>query len=580
MKSLRRIFSYIRSYKILIFVVLVLTTVFAGLDVYTTIFVEGFLDEALMSKDISMLVWITLQYIAAATGRELSEYCLDIVMGRLTGYFITDLRKDFYMKLSKFPYEYFNRVERSDIISRFVNDGERAKEALEQIFHSLYHGFSIVLFVAVMLSKNAKLTLGFLLVFPGMLFIIKFFSRRIIFTGKRIQEQLAIFVTTLNDFLAGIRVIKSFRSEKIEIKKFEINGKEYFKRHLNNVRVRAKFEFLEGWLMFLSLAAIAIFGGYEVINGNMTIGGFTFFFVALGEVHENISDFIEILGKVQTYLFASDRMFKVLDVKLVESEDKDLIRIPSIKGRVTFENVYFKYDKDSEYILKNINFDVEPGEVVAIIGKSGSGKTTLANLLLNLYRVNEGKIKIDNRIVTSLNKEDLSRQIGFVPQETFLFSDTISGNISYGTKATYDDVVRVTDQAFVSEFAEKMPDGLNSMINSEGSNLSGGQKQRIAIARAMIRDPKILVLDEATSALDTESERIVTQAISLAMENRTTFIITHKISSISKVDKIIVMNDGEISEMGSHEDLMEKNGMYSLWVKQQLIQGKKKWIKN
>jgi ABC-type multidrug transport system fused ATPase/permease subunit len=571
MKSLKRLFKYLAPNRVILIFILFFTFLFSGLDVYTNVFVEGFLDKALVDKNFNALIWITMQYITISTLREISEYILDRFMGRLSSYFILRLRKDFYNKLVELPYKYFSKSEKSDLISKFINDGERCKEVVEQVFHSLYHAFTTIIFIIVMLYKHVYLTLGFLLIVPGMLAIIKIYAKKIIFTGKRIQEQLATFVTTMKDFLSGIRIIKVFGTEKIELKKFDEDGKEYFKRQLDNVKVRAGFEFLEGWLMFLSLAAIAVFGGYEVTQGRLTLGTFTFFFVALGEVHENISDFIEILGKIQTYLFSSDRVFSILDIEVEKIDKNDLISIPKMRGSIRFDNVCFKYDQKDDLVLKNINFEVKPGEVVAIVGKSGSGKSTIANLILGLYEPTSGDVRLDNRPMVTLNKKDVNKQLGFVPQETFLFADTIANNIAYGTKFDIDQIERAAQKAFVTEFSDKMPYGLNTVISEDGSNLSGGQKQRISIARAIVRNPRILVLDEATSSLDAESSQIVTEAIFSVMSGITTVIITHKVFDAVRADKIIVVNEGKIVEIGDHDTLIKQDGIYSLWAKQQSV---------
>ena len=257
-------------------------------------------------------------------------------------------------------------------------------------------------------------------------------------------------------------------------------------------------------------------------------------------------------------------MFKILDIEVEEKDVNSLVPLSQMQGDVDFKDVSFRYPGSEAFAINNLSFSIKKGEVIAIIGRSGSGKSTVANLLLNLYDPTNGKIKIDGKDITKLKDSDLHNQISIVPQETFLFSDTIANNISYGSSNySIEDVRRVAERAFVTEFTDKMRDGMNAMVREDGSNLSGGQKQRIAIARAILRNPKILILDEATSALDAESGKLVSEAIENSMSGRTTIFITHKISSAAKADRILVMHNGELIEQGTHDQLIELDGIYS-----------------
>lgn len=575
--QLKRIFTYMKQYKLLMSISIFFAMAFAIFEVFSTLYIEVFVDtikEAVTTKDKSLytLILISFQYIGVRSAKEIGEYFFDILSGTTAGRFVFDLRKDIYRKLNALPYKYFSTTDKSQITSRFVNDVDKLRELIESLFQAVYYICVSLLYIIIMFTRHVKLTLIFILLVPSMLIIIKAYGKRISFSGKKMLEQLAIFHMTLKDYLNGIRIIKAYGTDRYEARKFKQDNIEYFNRFMENTRLNATFSLLEGIVILLAAAIVSAYGGYEVMKGTLGMGAFVFIFSALGEIHESISDLIEMISATQTYLYASTRVFELIDSKVDSIQVDNPIVLKNVEGKIEFENVKFKYQGADEYAIKGISFAVEAGKSIAIVGRSGSGKSTLANLLLRLYELQEGCIKIDGVKLEDVSLKDYRKQLGIVPQDTYLFYDTIYKNITYGVdNLTREQVEDAASKAYVLEFVRKLPEGLNTFVGEEGSSLSGGQKQRISIARALVRNPKILILDEATSALDAASEAIITSTLMEVMKGKTSVIITHKIPMAMKADSIIVMDNGEIREHGTHDELMEIKGLYHSFYVQQFL---------
>ena len=569
--QIRRIFSYLLPHKMLAIATIFFALVFASFEVFTDQFIEFFTDTIKEGeKGLALLPLLITQYIAISVFKEFSEYTLDILLGRLSGKFVSDLRSQFWKKLTRLPFRFFVDNNKGELISKFTNDAEKSTNIVVDAIFLVYHISTTLVFLAIISTKHLKLTLCLVTSVPLILIVIKLFARRIIYTGKRIQEQLAVFVTTMKDFLGGIRIIKSFGTEGFELKKFKRDNDEYYRRFQDNIVTRASFELIEGIVMSLAITIVIVYGGYEVMYGRLSIGVFVFVFNGLGEIHENISDIMEILGRVQTNVYSAQRIFDVLDMEEEIYPSVNMNIKEKTKGSIEFNNVSFKYSPIDDLVLKDISFRVEAGKSVALVGKSGSGKSTVANLLLRLYKIQDGDITIDGNSISNLPIERYRREVAVVPQDTFLFFGTIFDNISYGMEEVDEKrVLNAASKAHVLEFAKRMPEGLNTFIGEEGSSLSGGQRQRVAIARALLRSPKILILDEATSSLDGNSSKLIHKALDETRKGVTSLIITHKLSVAMKADKILFMDEGRIKEQGTHEELMDMEGAYYALYKQQ-----------
>ena len=372
---------------------------------------------------------------------------------------------------------------------------------------------------------------------------------------------MAILTSVLQETLSAIRIIKAFTMENYEKKKFKDRNKEYFVAEIRSRRIAALIGPLIGFISSFGVAFIVWFGGKQVIEGVMTTGEFIAFMGGLISLYRPLSKLGDVNSIIQQALASGERIFEILDTPSTIKNPPNPIYLSEFKDKIEFRNVSFKYE--DEVVLKNINLEIKKGETVALVGPSGAGKTTLANLLARFYDPHEGQILIDGKDLRKVDLSSLRNLLGIVTQSTILFNDTIYNNISYGNpKATEKQIIEAAKAANAHSFIEKLKDGYQTCIQEKGQRLSGGQAQRIAIARALLKNPSILILDEATSEVDSESEALIQEALKRLLKSRTALIIAHRLSTIKDADKIVVLKDGKIIDMGKHEELMAKSGYY------------------
>ncbi|MBR3746676.1 MAG: ABC transporter ATP-binding protein, partial [Selenomonadaceae bacterium] len=382
-------------------------------------------------------------------------------------------------------------------------------------------------------------------------------------TGTVIQEKLADITSLLQESISSVRVVKSFVREDYEIDRFKVENELNFKATIDNVKISSLLTPTVEFLAAVAVTFIVWFGGYEVVNGIMSAGALVAFLTYAVNLANPVKRLSRIYGKIQKAMAAIDRIFHVLDMPESVNDKPDAIELPKVSGKVSVKNVTFSYD-GIHNALEDVSFDVQPGQMIAFVGPSGAGKSTIANLIPRFYDVTAGAIEIDGHDIRNVKVNSLREQIGIVPQETLLFSTTVLENIRYGRlDATDDEVIAAAKAANADKFIRELPEGYQTQIGERGLNLSGGQRQRMAIARAMLKNPQILILDEATSALDTESEKIVQAALDDLMVGRTSFVIAHRLSTIFAADKIFVIDKGRVCESGTHKELLELGGVYS-----------------
>lgn len=417
--------------------------------------------------------------------------------------------------------------------------------------------------VGAMVYLDWKLTLFTFCTFPVVLFFMDFFGKKIRKSGHRIQQATADITSILQETLAATRVVKSFVREPYEIARFDQQNKANFYANMKSAKLMGTLSPVIEFIAALGVTAIIWFGGRSVIGGDITAGSLVAFLVYAINISNPIKRIARVLGSIQKALAAAERVFYIMDLTDTIPQKPDAITLPSVEGNVEFRHVSFAYNK-GETILHDVSFSAKPGQAIALVGPSGAGKSTVASLLPRFYDVMEGAIFVDGHDVRDVTLASLREQVGIVPQETNLFNDTVYNNILYGRlDATRDEVIAAAKAANADEFIQQLPKGYDTQLGDRGVNISGGQRQRISIARAILKNPRILILDEATSALDTESERIVQEALDRLMVGRTSFVIAHRLSTIQNAAKIIVLDKGSIVEEGTHQQLMAKHGLYA-----------------
>jgi len=554
--------TYLVPHIFIIFFTTVLASLVGAFPLAIVKLTEYLVNDVLINKDMKMLFVVSSSMVLLSIVKGFIVYYRNVISSYTSGKIVMELRLDLYKKIQSLSYDYFGGSKTGDIMSRFSIDTDKTLQILLKIFSVLSEVVSMVGLVAILFIKDWKLAIACIIVLPIVSNTIKKYSKKLRKTGKDIQESHGRLTTILQEGIGGIRIIKAFASEDYEVEKYEIENKNNFKHGIKNRKLDARVKPLVEAINTLIMALVALYGGYSVIIGKISAGELMAFLTALGLAADPMRRLTEAYSFFQSSLPALDRLYEIFDTESSVVEIENAISLENIKGNVSFESVKFSYDKKNT-IIKDFNLEVQSGEMIALVGRSGSGKSTLVNLIPRFYDVDLGIIKLDGIDIKEYKLKSLRTNIGIVPQDTFLFSGTIYSNILYGKReATKEEVINASKMANAYDFIMSLPNGFDTEVGERGALLSGGQKQRISIARAILENPPIMILDEATSALDTESERLVQDALDKLMTNRTTFVIAHRLSTILHADKIVVMEEGEIKEVGKHMELLTKDGIY------------------
>jgi len=524
--------------------------------------VKPALDDVFLKKDPKMLFLLPIAIVILFLFKGLFDYGQTYLMNYVGLRIVANMREKLYNHIQNLSLSFFTQTPTGVLISRITNDVNLIQGSVSNALTGLIKDtFTILALTGVVFYRNWKLAIIACLIFPLAIIPIKEFGKRLRKFSRKSQQRMGSLTSFLHETIIGNRIVKAFNMEDYEKQRFAQENEKFFKTVLKRVKIRAISHPMMELLGGLGVAAIIWVGGYSVIRGESTPGTFFSFLTALLMLYAPIRDLSKVNLEVQEGIAAAIRVFELLDTQPEIKEEKDAIPLPPISKGIEFRKVSFKYD--NEDVLKDISFYVNVGEVIAIVGTSGAGKTSLVNLLPRFYDVEEGEILIDGIDIRKVTLKSLRDQIGLVTQQTILFNDTVRNNIAYGSPNRSDEeVIEAAKAANAHEFIKRLPNGYDTIIGEQGVRLSGGERQRISIARALLKNPPILILDEATSSLDSESEKEVQNALGRLMQGRTVFVIAHRLSTIRNAHRIIVLSEGKIVEEGTHDELINLNGEY------------------
>lgn len=538
------------------------SAVVAGATAVMAYLVKPALDDVFIEKNRQMLIWLPFLAVAVALVKSLAAYSHEYLLSYVQQDILRRLKNRLYSHMQELPLSFFQKEKTGDLMARITIDVNIASSIFTTaVTGGIRDGFTVIGLVIVVFALIPDLAIFAFLVLPIAFYPIVQFGRRIRRVRKGAQEALADMNAFLHETLTGNKIVKAFGMEAHEKNRFLKKTHKIFRLEMKEARVKALSSPLMELLGALGGAFIIGYGGFEVIAGEYTAGTFMAFLVSVLMMYQPLKKISKVNIALQRGLAAVDRIFDILDRQSDIVEIHDPVPLKPRPNRVTFDSVYFKYDDDM--VLRNINLDVEPGEILALVGTSGGGKTSMVNLIPRFYDPARGAICIDGIDIRHTSIAALRGRIAIVTQEPILFNDSVRYNIAYGNPdATSSDIEKAASAAYASEFIENLPDGFETVIGELGSRLSGGQRQRICIARALSKNAPILILDEATSSLDSESESLVQKALENLMHGRTTFVIAHRLSTISHAHRIVVVVGGQIIEQGQHDTLMARKGEY------------------
>ncbi len=563
MKLFSRFLKYLKRYWIqLIGVIICMTAV--SLSNVVVIPLVGRLSEAIGGTDFRTLNFIVLAALVIYFVKGLFMYGQVSLAAIVSQGVVRDLRVQLYKNIQDLSLDFFSKWRTGEIISRVLSDiGVVRTATVSSVTEILPNILTLVSVLGYLTYLNWKLTLLAIVMLPIMVFTLTKFGEEMRDISRKAQEKTADIASILQETVSGIRIVKSFTMEQHEVKRFAEESDRSFWISLRGAAINATLIPLMTFLQALAVVAVVWYGAFEVVSGHLAPSNLIAFFAGIALLADPVTKLSRMHMTIQKALASANRVFEILDISPTVKEIPNPVKLERIKGSVEFRGVSFQYEPHEDMALREINVKINPGEIIALVGPSGAGKTTFVNLIPRFYDAEKGSIHVDGMDIKSCQLYSLRKQMGIVPQETFLFRGTIRDNIAYGKiGASEEEIIEAAKMANAHDFIIDFPKGYNTLVGERGVRLSGGQRQRIAIARALLRDPRILILDEATSSLDTESERLVQDALEKLMKGRTTFVIAHRLSTVQIADRILVFDDGKITEEGSHKKLMEKEGLY------------------
>jgi subfamily B ATP-binding cassette protein MsbA len=572
-----RLLKYTGAYPIrvrLAFLMMILTAASTAFVFYQ---LKPILDNTFTKTDDPTTTFHTLVYftipitLLAALVRAVASYGQGYLSGYLSQRVVQDLRNNLYEHFLVLPMSYFNSQRTGALAARITSDVQVLQESIANVVaRGISSTLTSISLIYVMFALDWQLALAALVVFPLALAPIYRFGRRIRHSSGEGQQILADLNGQVHETLAGMRVVKAFSAEKHEMKKFQATNDKFFAVTMRWIRAFAASSPVVETIATVALLLLIIWLAHRVFfNHNITVGVFGAFLATTATLYPQLKNFNGIWSQLQHALASVERCFEILDIPDSMADTQGAVEVKPLQKQLEFKNVSFEY-LPGHPVLRNVSFTLKQGEVVALVGPSGGGKSTLADLVPRFYQPTSGQILWDGQDLTNIKLASLRSHIGLVTQETILFHDSILNNIAYGKPgSSFRQVQAASESAYAKEFIENTPKGFNTPIGDRGVKLSGGQRQRLAIARAILKNPPVLILDEATSALDNQSEQLVQKALDRLMGHRTTLVIAHRLSTIRKADRILVVDKGRITEEGRHGALLKKKGLYAKLYKMQ-----------
>lgn len=563
MGYIRWFLSFLKKYRVRMIVGLILVFITALLVLINPQISGMIVDEVIEGQHYEKLGILLLIMIGVTLVRSLLRFTFLMCFESSSQGLVYDMREEAYRKLMKEDFNFFNKNRTGDLMSRQTGDMDAVRHMVSHVIYFSFENILVFLMALVMIfSVNVKMALCMLIVLPFTLAVTLSQRRHIKPAFDRVRDCFSSLNAFAQETIAGNRVVKAFAKEDYELEKFDRENDGYRDAQLNAASIWMKyipmFEILSQCLTII----LMIMGGFMVIDGEMTIGNMVTVNGYLWMLNSPLRQAGWIINDLQRFLTAIEKIYKVYTTEPDIKQPEHVVEKRKLKGSVTFDHV--NYYTNDDIVLKDISFHVEPGQTVGIIGATGSGKSSLINLICRFYDVNQGRVLVDDIDVRNLNLQTLRGNIGIAMQDVFLFSDTIEGNIAYGNPdCTFEQVQAAAKIANADEFIREMPEGYDTIIGERGVGLSGGQKQRISLARAILKDPSIIILDDTTSAIDMETESMIQNELKKISDERTVFIIAHRISSIIHADQILVLDNGRLVERGTHEQLLAKKGYYS-----------------
>lgn len=580
MGSIKRYLKFVKPYKFQIVGTFIIGIIKFVIPLLIPLFIKYVIDDVIGSHSLSvhektskLTFWLSIMFAIFIFARPPVEYFRQYFAQWTASKILYDIRDRLFTHLQKLSFKYYANTRGGEVISRVINDVEQTKDfVITGLMNVWLDTSTIIIAICIMFNMDVKLTLVSLIVFPFYIVSVKYFFGNLRKLTRNRSQPLAEVQGYLHERVQGMAVIKSFAIEDHEQKQFSKRNSNFLEKALSHTRWTAKSFAVVNTITDVAPLIIIGYAGYQVIHGNLTVGTMAAFIAYIDNLYSPLRRLVNS-GTTLTQAFASmDRVFELIDQKYDIDDRPDAIECKNVVGNIKFDHVSFAYDQKEAPVLKDIDLDINVGETVALVGMSGGGKSSLVSLIPRFYDVTEGAILLDGTDIRNFKVRSLRDKIGMVLQDSILFSESIKANILLGKPgATEEEVYDAAKAANAHDFILNLPNGYDTQVGERGVKLSGGQKQRIAIARVFLKNPPILVLDEATSALDLESEHLIQEALDKLAKDRTTFIVAHRLSTITHADRIILIEHGKIVEMGTHEELMAKHGHYfDLFQVQQL----------